>query len=313
MFKTSLIVFLLIASPLFADTLNLVTSLDPLEAREYIAAFERDTGVNVRWIRLSAGEALARVRSEAGNPTQCVWFGAPAAEFVAAKEAGILAQYRPDGAIPSHWRDPEGYWTGIYFGAIAFISRGEPPGSWQDLLNPIYKDEIVVSYPYTAGTGFTIYAGLVSLMGEEGALEYYKKLDRQLQRYTKSGSAPIIEIGLGEAGVGIVFDQDALRKGRRFGLNLAYPSDGVPYEIGGVAMIKGCRDESAARKFIDWIISLPAQDMMHKWYRVPLHPKASVAEGSKRPSELNLIKMDFVALGKRRGELIKRWREEVGK
>ncbi len=312
------ILFLFLPLIAKAETLNLVTALDPLEAREYVSAFEKDTGIKVNWIRLSAGEALARLKSESKNPTQDVWFGAPSTEFVAAKRSALLSPYvsKETNAIDKKWRDKDGYWTGVYFGAIVFITHDgiTPPTSWQDLLKPEYKGEIVVSYPYTAGTGYTVLAGLVAMQGEDNAISYYEKLDKQIRRYTKSGGAPIVEVGLGEANVGIVFDQDALRKGvsRGFPLQLTYPTDGVPYEIGGVATIKG-GNEKLAGKFIDWITSLEGQDLMQKWFRVPLLSKAQLNVKSKNPRELNLAKIDIEKAGNSREELINKWREKIGK
>ncbi|MFH0800377.1 MAG: extracellular solute-binding protein [Pseudomonadota bacterium] len=312
-------IFLLAALPAFAsDSLRLVTSLDPIEAAEYIEAFQKDTGINVQWIRLSAGEALSRLKAEAENPTQDVWFGAPSSELAAAAEADLLERHSSGTTrnIPFGWRDPDGYWTGIYFGAIAFISgKGvKPPTSWQNLLTKPYKGEIAVSYPYTAGTGFTVLSGLIAIMGEEAAFRYCEKLDSSVRHYTNSGGAPIMEVGLGEAGVGIAFDQDALRKGKARGLpvTITYPSDGVPYEIGGVAIVKG-GDRKLAARFVDWAASLAAQNLMHRWYRVPLAAGAEINPGSRRPETLPLAQMDFQDAGERREELIRKWRERVGR
>jgi iron(III) transport system substrate-binding protein len=311
---------MLLSGPVFAagNVLRMVTSLDPLEAAEYIKKFESDTGVKVQWIRLSSGEALARLVSEARHPVQDVWFGAPDADFIAAREAGLLEKYssRAMEQIASKWKDPDGYWTGIYFGTIAFAVRNgtKIPKSWQDLLDPEFKGEIEISYPYTAGTGYAILAGLVSLMGEEKALDYYQKLDAQLRRYTKSGSSPVIDVGLGEANVGIVFAQDAMRKGvaRGFPIVIRHPDDGVIYEIGGTAIIKG-GNKAIAGRFIDWITSLSAQNMMQKWYRTPLHPRAGLNPVSTPINKFKFVNMDFNLAGSQRERLIKIWRERVGK
>lgn len=317
----AVLLFVALAAPgvaFGAASINLVTSLDPLEAGEYIKAFERESGIRVQWIRLSAGEALARLKAEAGHPTQDVWFGAPATEIIAARDAGLLEPYLSSAAraIPERWRDADGFWTGIYFGAIVLISgKGvDPPTSWLSLLDQRYRGEVVVSYPYTAGTGYTILAGLAGIMGEGAALEYARRLDGQVRRYTKSGGAPIIEVGLGEAGVGIVFEQDAVRKGRSRGFPIAIsvPQDGVPYEIGGVAIVRG-KAGPEAKAFVDWIVSLAGQNLMHQWFRVPLHPKAIPPEGVHRPDDLNLAPMDLSAAGAQRGRLITAWRERVGK
>ena len=120
MLKKFILFALLIFSPApanGAEVLHLVTSLDPTEANEYIKAFEDETGIDVEWIRLSAGEVVARLRAEGKNQTQSVWFGGPMPEFVAAKNVGLLKPYKPKGwnQINKRWKDPDGYFTGIYF------------------------------------------------------------------------------------------------------------------------------------------------------------------------------------------------------
>lgn len=49
------------------------------------------SGDDVQWIRLSSGEGLARVQSEAGNPTFDIWWGGPMDTFIAAKPLGCLS------------------------------------------------------------------------------------------------------------------------------------------------------------------------------------------------------------------------------
>ena len=71
------------------EVLHLYTALDTNEAKIYIRAFEEETGIQVRWVRLSAGEVLVRIRSERTNPQVALWFGGPSPEFLVAKREGI--------------------------------------------------------------------------------------------------------------------------------------------------------------------------------------------------------------------------------
>ena len=295
----------MVSSPAFSESLHIVTSLDPLEAKEYLAAFQQESGISVTTIRLSAGEVIARLQAEKGNPTQSVWFGGPSLDYIAAEKMKLI--------------EP---WTKIYFGSLAFVSykpfleehKLAAPTSWQDLLKPEFKNEIAVALPYTSGTGFTLYAGLVSLMGEEKALQYWKQLDWNIRHYTKSGSGPVLEEGLGEEAIGIAFSQDIWRKAtsRGFPVVVSYPKEGTPYEVGGVAMIKGAKEVEEARKFIAWIAGPKGQGMMNQWGRYPILPGAKSPSGVGGPKEVKLITMD-PKLGLKREELLNRWRQVIGK
>jgi len=41
--------------------LHIYTAFDTEEAKYYIEAFEKETGIDVEWVRMSSGEVLARV------------------------------------------------------------------------------------------------------------------------------------------------------------------------------------------------------------------------------------------------------------
>ena len=172
------------------EALHLYTALDTNEAKIYIRAFEEETGIQVRWVRLSAGEVLVRIRSERTNPQVALWFGGPSPEFIVAKREGLLAPYAPNinfEPLPGTF-DAAHYWTGFYFGAIGFASNTEilerkgipPPTSWYDLLKPEFAGEISVAYAYTSGTANTLLAAIVQMMGEDAGFDYIAKLDLSL-------------------------------------------------------------------------------------------------------------------------------------
>ena len=302
-------------------TLHLYSALDTNEAKIYIRAFEEETGIDVKWVRMSAGEILVRLRSERNNPQVGLWFGGPSPEFIAAKQDGLLAPYKvnTDFELPSGTFDENYYWTGFYFGALGFACNTEildrkglePPTSWYDLLKPEFAGEIGVAYAYTSGTSYTILATLVQLMGEEEAFSYIAGLDRSIHHYNKSGSACVTQVGFGEIGVGLAFSHDIIKKGlaKGFPVALSFPEEGTGYEIGAIALIKGGPDQSEARTFIDWILSIKAQNLMKKWFRTPLHPRAEVAKGAITADKVNLIDFDAIWAGKNKRRLVERWRE----
>ena len=104
-----------VAAP--ARVLHLLTALDPNEAKIYIAAFERSTGVKVEWVRMSAGECLARLRAESRNPQFSVWFGAQRRESLRVRP--VFESSGPRAAISAS-ADASWNWVGFYFGTLGF-------------------------------------------------------------------------------------------------------------------------------------------------------------------------------------------------
>ena len=83
-----------------------------------VQEFQKDTGIKVEAVRMSSGEVLGRIRAEKNNPKASVWWGGPADAFIAAKQDGLLEKYQSPNAakIPAKFKDPDGFWTGIYVG-----------------------------------------------------------------------------------------------------------------------------------------------------------------------------------------------------
>jgi iron(III) transport system substrate-binding protein len=304
--------------------LSLYTSLDAQEAPVYIGAFEEDTGIRVRWTRLSAGEALARLEAEKHNPQVSVWFGGPSPEYIVAAQRGLLQPFVPPlaGFLDPSARGANGEWTGFYFGAIGFACNENflrtrklsCPASWQDLLDPALKGQISLAYPYTSGTAYVLVVSLLEMMGEEKGWEYIRKLDGQVHHYNSSGSAAVTQAGLGEVGVGIAFAHDILEKGKARGypIVLSVPKDGAAVEIGAVALVKGGKEQDAGKEFVAWLLSERAQNLLAEFYRVPLNPNATVAAGAIKRSDIEAISYDAVEAASEQKRILAKWRETTG-
>ena len=72
-----------------AETLNVYSIWPENYARPVLEAFEKASGIKVKFIRFSSGEALARLIAEKNNPRVDVLFGGPVETFAAGiKEIG---------------------------------------------------------------------------------------------------------------------------------------------------------------------------------------------------------------------------------
>ena len=306
--------------------LHMYTAFDTEEAKYYIEIFEKETGIDVEWVRMSSGEVLARIEAEAANPQASMWHAGSNTSHINAASKGLLEPYKPntDFELIDILHAEDWAWTGFYTGAIGFVSNVnflkehnvEAPTSWSQLLNPAFEDNIAMAYPYTSGTAYTTYATLVQMIGMERTLDWWEEFDKHsIHQYTKSGTGCIAMAGLGEVAVGIAFSHDIMAKGinKGYPVVMTFPEEGTGYEVGGLSLIKGGPEPELAKQFIDWCYTVEAQDLFQKYNRLPVNPKATVKEGSVTLDQVKLIDYDHILAGQSKDEWITLWRDRIGK
>lgn len=293
-------------------------------------AFQRETGIRVAMTQKGSGEVLAQIRAEAQNPRGDVWFGGTGDPHLQAAEDNLSAEYRSPNMEQLHpWAqkqaaDSRFRTVGIYAGALGFgfnteliARRNIPaPACWSDLLKPEYRNEIQMANPASSGTAYVMVATMVQLFGEDRAFEYMKSLHRNINTYTRSGTAPIKAVARGETAVSISFVHDAVtERVAGFPVGNATPCEGTGYEIGSMSIIRGSRNERNARRFYDWALTAEAQKLgaETKQFQIPSNRSAPIPEGAPRFENIKLIDYDFARWGsaEERTRLLARWDREV--
>jgi iron(III) transport system substrate-binding protein len=291
-----------------------------------VQIFQEQTGIPTSYVRLSSGEALARIRAAAAAPEFDVWWGGPADGYVAAMGEDLLEPYvSPNAAvIPDTHKDADGAWTGVYVGALGLCSNMkvleelgvEQPDSWDDLLDPKLQGHVAMAHPASSGTAYTaLFTQVLRLGGDDAAMDYMRQLHNNILQYTKSGSAPAEMAGRGEIAVAVVFSHDCVKNidAGFSDLAVSFPTDGTGYEIGGVALIANAPQPDAAKVWIDWSLTAPAQEIGPTVgsYQLPTNPDAAVSERSVDLSQVPLVEYDFQAAGEARPRLTQRFEDEV--
>ncbi len=89
--------------------------------------FEAKYDITVNYVRMSSGEALARIQAEKDNPTFDIWWGGPIDSFIAAKKDGLLEAYNSPNyknlLDQAKYKDKDNYWVGIYVGTLGFCTN----------------------------------------------------------------------------------------------------------------------------------------------------------------------------------------------
>ncbi|GAB1485301.1 ABC transporter substrate-binding protein [Aminivibrio sp.] len=293
-------------------------------ASEVFSAFTRETGIPVKYLRFSSGEVLARIIAEKDNPQVDVFFGGIADAFVAGKKEDVFEPYVPKGAeaIPEKYRDGEGYWTGVAIDPICFLFNAsflkehnlKAPDSWADLLNPAFKNGLLMADARTSGTAVSRLFSLVLALGEDEAFAYQKKLDENVQQYTESGAGGALPIARGQAAGGIFFIVDALEiQQKGYDVVISYPKEGVVYGVEAMGLIRGAKNPSVAKKFLDWAAGPGMQRIYEekKINLIPTHPEVSLENPALDMKDVRLLDLDIEWSGENRKRLVERWVKEI--
>lgn len=292
------------------------------------AEFPKATGLAFEYVRLSSGEALARLRAERQNPSFDVWFGGTGDPHIVANEEGLteFVQPRVWNDLRQEFRDAVARkYIPLYAGILGWAvnerllrEKGLPvPQTWTDLADPRYRGLIAYPNPNTSGTGYTMVATLVQIYGEAQAFDLLKRIHRNVAQYTRSGAAPGELTGRGEVAIGITFIHDAVDQVLK-GFPISYNAarNGTGYEIGGLSLVKATPNRANALAFMEWALSPAAQALAASHgqsYQIPSNTKTTVPRVAPRFQDFNVIKYDFVKYGAAtvRDGLVRRWTREV--
>jgi len=324
------LMLVLVLVPSFANaeqknSISVYTCYVESEALGIFEKFTEETGIEVNYVRLSAGEIATRLQAEAANPQVSIFMGGSVDTHKSAQGLGLLEAYTSKniGLVDPALADSEGVYTPVSLIVTCLVSNTDfladlgvaAPTSWQELLDPKYKDDVCMAHPGTSGAAYTAFSGIMQLMGEDEGFEYFKKLDSNITQYTKAGAAPLRMAGLDEIGIAIGYDLDAhavINEG--YPLEISYPAEGVGYEITCVSMVKGgpADEVEAAHTFIDWMLEETCQKMAtDTYYRYPTNTSITLNPAMKPMSEIKLVDYDFVWSGENKIRLVERFENEV--
>ena len=251
--------------------LTMYTHNDEDEMQTLVPAAEEALGLDIDFIRMSSGEAMSRIESEAPNLGADMMWGMTHSNALQLKEEGLLHAYESDewADIEQEFHDPDGEWYGwsYWYNLVAVNTELvedldlDMPESWEDLTDPQYEGEIVMPDPRESGTAYLIVATLMQIMGEDEAWEYLEELDDNVAQYEGSGSTPADLAAQGEFAVAITWDQvvfDYIDEG--FPLDFVIPEEGVGFDLDVAFAFEDAENQANAEALIDWLGTVEGQE-----------------------------------------------------
>lgn len=282
-----------------AGKLVLYTSQPNEDAQQTVDAFKaKYPAVEVEWVRDGTTQVMAKLRAEieAGAPKPDLLLIADTVTMESLKQEGRLMKH--EGADVSAY-DPaimdkeKTYFstklitTGIMYNTNAPVK----PTSYKDLLKAEVKDKLAMPSPLTSGAA-TIHMVAVTNNPDLG-WAYYEKLAEQGANPQGGNGGVYKAIAGGEKLYGFMVDYMPIRgKAQGAPVEFVFPDEGVSAVTEPVAILSTAQNPTAAKAFVDFLISKDGQELASKQGYLPAHPGVTPPAGFPARETIKLLPFD---------------------
>lgn len=248
-----------------------------------------DLDVVVQYI--ATGNNAAKIKTEGTNIEADIIIGLETSQMEELKDnfadlSFFDDSYYIDNINPEHnkYLIYEKYTASIIIDKTYFEkNKLEKPKSYDDLLKDEYKGLIAMPDPKTSGTGYMYYLNVVNIKGEEEALKYFDKLQKNIKQFTTSGSGPISLLKQGEIAIamGMTFQgASEITNGANF--EIIELDTKTPYNGTSSSIIKGRENKENVKEVFEFIMKdfskydkehfVPGQVLKDQEVKIPNYP-----------------------------------------
>lgn len=253
--------------------------------------FEKQSGISVK-VRNGEGPALAAQLVAEGTATPAdVYFTENSPELMLLDEKGLLAKTDTAtlAAIPARYNAPQGNWVGVVAreNVLVYntkkIDAAQLPASLMDLAKPEWKGKIGIAP--SDGDFLPVVSAVIAMKGEAGALQWLKGLKTNAQIFDDDEGV-VAAVNRGGVATGVVNNYYWARLHVQLGdsatrsaiYHFGNGDVGALVNVSGAAVMKSSQNQEAGQRFLAYLVSERAQDLMaksHVGFEYPL--RAGVA------------------------------------
>jgi iron(III) transport system substrate-binding protein len=308
--------FSLAAEAVAAEKLMVYTSMKESMIGKLRDAFKKKyPDIQFDYYSAGAGKLMAKLAAErqSGKMTVDVLWHSEVPDFYQLKKEGMFEKYISPEAknVKSTVKDPDGYFTPARLGTLGIVYNTKrvtnPPATWQDLLDPRFKNGYGIANPALSGTSFMSVAMLVNHLG----WEYFQNLKKNGARVGHGSGQVVDDTASGDLKAALGVDYiviDKIAKGANLGF--VFPKEMIVIPS-PVAIIKGTQNMNAAKKFIDFLLSKEGQTIIADSGTLPIRSDVPVSKkyGLPTPDEAvkRAIKIDYLATMSQKEAIIKKF------
>ena len=267
-----ILVFVLTSCAFAAGKVMLYSSMQEDQLMAVKKGFEaKYPDIKMDYYFAGTGRVITKIATEhqAGQvAADVIWVGDPA-DYISFKREGILAQYTSPEAknIDPKFIDPDGYYTGARMMNMgigynsALVEAKDAPQSWNDLLDPKWEGQIVMTDPSSAGT--TKYFVAALLANPEYGEEYFKKLRANGCELESGTTATHNQVAASAYQVGIMLDyvsHNLMAQGSPIGFT--YLKKDLISIFSPIGLVKNSLNNENGKLLYDFILSKEGQEIL---------------------------------------------------
>ncbi len=261
--------------------------------RPAAAAFEKKYGVKVDYVRADHNDITLRILNEgrAGRMQADLFDGF--SQVVTLDREGMVLRWSPEAAkrFPGHLHDPEGRWiaSNLYVLTPGFntdlVPKGTEPQTFEDLLNPKWKDKMAWSSNVSASGAAGFIGAALAHLGEDRGVDYLKKLAGQNITGVRVSARQLLDqVIAGEYAIGLqIFNYHpgiSAAKGAHVDWIRMQPALAA---LGAVSITKPAPHENAAKLLLDFLTSPEGQKLFRDADYMPVDPDVPPRDPTIRP------------------------------
>ena len=233
-----------------------------------------DYDITVEYV--STGNHAAKLLTEGKNSECDISYDLEYAYMEQLARAGVLADlsdydrsiYAEDTVASDNYLVQCRVGGAVIVNTEVLKEKGLPePTSYQDLLDPKYKDLISMANPKSSGTGYMFYKSLVNAWGQEKALEYFDGLTENVLQYTSSGSGPVNALLQKEVAIGFGMTSHAVTQiNEGAPLKVLFFEEGSPFTMYGQSIIAGKETRESVKAVFDFLVKTYSYELNEKFF-----------------------------------------------
>jgi iron(III) transport system substrate-binding protein len=278
----------------------LYTSVPQELATQFADAFMRkrpDIKVEIyRAGSTEVGAKLAAEREVGGIRADLLWLADAPIYYDLRKRGELLAYVSPEAkAIPADLKDANGFFTaGRLINMIVAVNTEvtplkDAPKSWKDF--PDFGKKAVMGNPLYSGSNFVTVAAFVKKDGNWG---WFERARGKGVAIVRGNSEAASALAGREFGIAMTLDYiiaGLIKKGAP--LAISWPAEGAISVPSPIAIIKGTKNPSGSKAFVDYVLSKEGQEFLVKQEVIPVRGDVNPPKGQPSASQIKFLPIPY--------------------